>query len=135
MYVGGDKGCITGLASCHKCDCNVVRSIVCFAACVCVRESVCVCECVCMCVCVRMCVCVCMSVCTVPCRVSFDAPDVTCLTLSPDEEALIGREWRALQTAWRAAERRYASVLADMQQGKNVGSMNECCEIVTLRYA
>ncbi len=69
------------------------------------------------------------------CRVSFDNIDVTLtsLILSAEAEALIGREWRALQTAWRAAERRYASVLADVQQGRHVGSQANCYEIANLR--
>ncbi len=88
----------------------------------------------CVCACVCVCVCVCVYACArLTCRVSFDAPDVTCLTLSPDEEALIGREWRALQTAWRAAERRYASVLEDNKLGRRVPNMNGCVEITKLR--
>ncbi len=78
-----------------------------------------------------MCVCVCVYV-LCACRVAFD--DLTRLTLSPDEQALVGREWRALQTAWRAAERRYASVLEELQQGRQVPDMNGCYEIQNLRW-
>ncbi len=67
------------------------------------------------------------------CRVSFDKPDVQSVTLTHDEQALVGREWRALQMTWRAAERRYASVLEELQQGRQVPDMNGCYEIQNLR--
>ncbi len=67
------------------------------------------------------------------CRVSFDNADIQAMKLGGAEGQLIGREWRALRRAWRAAEARYASVLAELQQGRSVPDMNECYEIQNLR--
>ncbi len=67
-------------------------------------------------------------------RVSFDKEDAQNVKIGPKEEALIGKEWLALQTAWRAAERRYASVLKDIKRGRQVPDMNGCYEIQNLRW-